>query len=269
MEASLEMTAKLPVISKELENRIIISSLSELRAGLDNGEFSCEELLTCYLHRLRNLNREYRLINEIQYEDAILQARILDTELKSGQKRGFFHGIPISVKDMISIKKFTATVGLTKNAFNVQTEDSLVISALRAQGAIFFITGAVPQNTGSYETVNYKTGRALNPFNKQRTPGGSSGGDAGIVALGCASLSIGTDLYGSIRIPASFCGLYGIRPTSNRVSLKGPREFFQPYPCLSSGIGPMAKFADDCAEFMKALCNEHVFSQDANIPPLL
>ncbi|CAG9316893.1 unnamed protein product [Blepharisma stoltei] len=256
----IENLSKLPHISSEFEKDVLFDSLFELRVALDKYEISSEELLITYFHRLKKALK-HNCISDLSLEQALLQAKILDRELKYETKRGIFHGIPISVKENISVRGMKSSI-CNKNL--VYTQDSLIIEALRQQGAIFYISGSMPEDIRLYETDNSFTGKATNPFSHYRTTGDSS--DAALIVLGCAPLTISSDLNGSIRVSASYCGLFGLRATSKRISQLGQDGLFKDFPGLSVGIGPMGKSTDDCAAFMKAVCSDYVYQRDMSIP---
>ena len=130
-------------------------------------------------------------------------------------------GVPISIKESLSVKGAAATAGVIWRLKHPCTEDSLMVRLLRNAGAVIMCTGNVPQLLMMPECNNNIWGRARNPWNLKRTPGGSSGGDAALVAMRCVPLAIGTDVAGSLRGPASFCGIVGFKPTSLRLTKKG------------------------------------------------
>jgi Asp-tRNA(Asn)/Glu-tRNA(Gln) amidotransferase A subunit family amidase len=132
-------------------------------------------------------------------------------------------GVPISVKDCIGMKGSLSTGGLqcrTREDLRFK-EDSLIVAIVRKAGALPMVRGNVSQTMMMPESVNNIWGRTLNPWDLNRTSGGSSGGDAALVAMKCVPLAIGSDVAGSIRIPATFCGIVGFKPTTHRLSLKG------------------------------------------------
>lgn len=259
----IKLTAKLGDIDAETKLKILSSDIRGLRQGLDNQDFTSVEILLVYLERLRNQGISHNCINGILLSEALNQAEILDKELKQGFIRGVLHGIPISVKDVgLSVKGFANSFGLANLVNNIQTSDSLMISHLKDQGAIIYLQGSVPQSLSSFENFNNITGCALNPHDFERTPGGSSGGDAILVALNCASLAIGGDLIGSIRVPASFCGISGLKPTYGRLINPPAYQF----PVLNPCTGPMAKSVDDLAVFMSSVCDEKLYKKFPLIP---
>lgn len=130
-------------------------------------------------------------------------------------------GVPISVKESLGVKGTMSTGGLVWRLRHRCKEDSLIVQVIRKAGALIMCTGNVPQLMMMPECYNHIVGRARNPWDLKRTPGGSSGGDAALVAMGCVPLAIGSDVAGSLRIPASFCGVVALKPTSTRLTTKG------------------------------------------------
>lgn len=130
-------------------------------------------------------------------------------------------GVPISVKDQIDMAGFDSTCGLAARCFKPAKDDCILIKLLIDKGAIPFIRGNVPQCLMLPESDNNVWGQSKNPHDPRTTPGGSSGGDAALVAYRATPLAIGTDIGGSLRIPAHYCGIYTFKPTPQRISLKG------------------------------------------------
>lgn len=139
------------------------------------------------------------------------------------------------------------------------TELGLITRMLIESGAIPFVISTVPQLLLVNETNNFIWGRGKNPWNILRSCGGSSGGEAGLVAAGCSPIGIGSDGGGSVRIPAIYCGLHAFKPTGNRFTMIGhkhPSEYNPRH--IQSAVGPLAKNSEDCERLIKALCNEQL-----------
>lgn len=151
-----------------------------------------------------------------------------------------------------------------------EKEHGVIVSILFEAGAIPFVKTNAPQLLLINETNNWIWGRAINPWDKHRSTGGSSGGEGGIVAMGCSPLGLGSDGGGSIRIPANYCGLYGVRPTAKRFSQLGhkPPSSYTPrhiYACM----GPLAKSVEDCQKMLEAMQNYKVMNlHDPTMPTL-
>ena len=158
---------------------------------------------------------------DINFEDALKEAIQCDKETKNGKSRGPLHGIPVSIKDELHVAGTVTTIGLAARSDNIILEDGLIVENLRRHGAIPFVKTNVPQLLMIPETENIVFGVTKNPFDVERTPGGSSGGEGALIASRCSPIGIGTDMGGSIRIPSAFCGIYGFKPSSIRTTYKG------------------------------------------------
>ncbi|NXK55152.1 VDHAP protein, partial [Chauna torquata] len=191
-------------------------------------------------------------------------------KLKKQKEKGLLYGIPVSIKDHLNCKGHVSSAGLVKYLGQVKEEDSVIVQVLKSQGAIPFVKTNIPQTMINYDCSNLIFGQTLNPLNHQKTPGGSSGGEGALIAGGGSILGIGSDVAGSIRLPSSFCGLCGLKPTGNRIRAPGS-------PACSDGIfvfavtgtlGPMARDVDSLALCMKALLCEEMFRLDPTLPPI-
>jgi fatty acid amide hydrolase len=232
-----------------------------------------------YVARLAKRCRRYgrgecNAITEELYDEAFEAAKILKSRGKRGKQAPFLHGVPISVKDCIGLKGTFSTGGLACRLAKRDEQDSLIVQVLKSSGALPLCRGNVPQILMIPESTNFIWGRSRNPWNLDRTPGGSSGGDGALVAMGCVPLAICSDVAGSIRIPASFCGVTGFKPTSTRLSNKGnmkPRKDDKngTSVAIPAVVGPIARSVDCCALFMKSVCVPEHFEADLNIPRLL
>jgi fatty acid amide hydrolase len=264
---AIQSTENLPRVQFEKLIKILNSSLKELRAGLDSGEFTSHELVLAYIQQIRDHAFYYNCIIDTDFQTALQEAEIRDEERANGTAKGILHGIPVSIKDNIATKNMVTTFGCASLAFGVQSDDSLVVEMIKKEGGIVLLKGAMCQNGLTIETINHITGRALNPWNVDRTPGGSSGGDAALVSLRCVPAALGSDIGGSIRFPASFCGIYSFKPTAARVSGKGPVPKSS-VPGVNAAWGPMARCVDDLEIMMRSMCQPEMYERDPRIPPL-
>ncbi|NXD17570.1 VDHAP protein, partial [Nothocercus nigrocapillus] len=194
-------------------------------------------------------------------------------EIRRRKEKGLLYGIPISIKDHIGHKGHLSTCGLVQFLNAPVQEDSVLVKVLKRQGAIPFALTNVPQSLFRYyDCSNAIFGQTLNPLNHQKSPGGSSGGEGALIAGGGSILGIGSDIGGSIRLPSSFCGLCGLKPTSDRLSVwytcllkVDAGSCPLPVPCA---LGPMARDVDSLALCMKALLCEEMFRLDPTVPPI-
>ncbi|NXF02410.1 VDHAP protein, partial [Smithornis capensis] len=190
-------------------------------------------------------------------------------KLKKQKEKGLLYGIPISIKDHINCKGHISSGGMVKFLGRVKEEDSVIVQVLKHQGAIPFVKTNIPQTMINYDCSNLIFGQTLNPLNHQKSPGGSSGGEGALIAGGGSILGIGSDVAGSIRLPSSFCGLCGLKPTGNRISTSpsafNERSFVL---AVTAMLGPMARDVDSLALCMKALLCEEMFQLDPTVPPI-
>ncbi|NXD00893.1 VDHAP protein, partial [Certhia familiaris] len=192
-------------------------------------------------------------------------------KLKKQKEKGLLYGIPISIKDHINCKGHVSSGGMVKYLGQVKEEDSVVVQVLKHQGGIPFVKTNIPQSMINYDCSNLIFGQTLNPLNPQKSPGGSSGGEGALIAGGGSILGIGSDVAGSIRLPSSFCGLCGLKPTGNRIRyIPASALFFHPLcvPHMTGMLGPMARDVDSLALCMKALLCQEMFQLDPTVPPI-
>lgn len=166
-----------------------------------------------------------RCLSEPLFTQALARARTLDTHLRTTNTPiGPLHGLPISVKDTFHITGVDATNGLAALAFHPSTKDADLVTLLQSLGAIIITKTNVPQTVSTLDTANHLFGRTLNPLNRRLTAGGSTGGEAALLALRGTTLSFGTDIGGSVRIPPMCVGKYGFKPSQGRLPYGGQQE---------------------------------------------
>ena len=204
-----------------------------------SGTISSRELIDDHLDRIERRNPLLNAFTMVFADQARESARRADQGLKAGP----LHGIPLTVKDSFDVTGFPTRLGSYFTSEAPSPEDATVVARLRHAGAIILGKTNTPEFLGSYETDNFITGRTNNPWNLDCTPGGSSGGEAAAIAGGCSPGGIGSDGGGSIRVPAHFCGIAGLKPTPGRISLYGHR----PTPGVAgiAAVGPMARTVAD------------------------
>ena len=245
-------------LSEELETALPKASISELHSLLRTKKLTCGDLVKFFTrysyHRSKGLN----LIVDYTYEIAMEIAKKHDETLKTliAENKPFppLFGIPISLKDVFHLKGIDTVLGAAQNCFKPLEKNGLIIDMLLDAGAIPFVKTACPQLLLINETNSWITGRAINPWKADRSPGGSSGGEAGLLAVGGSPIGLGSDGGGSVRIPANACGLYGIRPTGRRFTLDGHAMPSNSSPShIFMSAGPMGKNFDDCVRVIESL----------------
>ncbi|TMD67750.1 MAG: amidase [Chloroflexi bacterium] len=228
---------------------IVFSSTRQLAAAIRAGDVSATEVLEAHLAQIERHNPALNAIVTMDAEQARKRAHEADEALARGQMWGLLHGVPFTLKDAHATAGMRTTTGFPPLANYVPQEDSTVTARLKAAGGILIGKTNVAMMLADYQTNNPIFGRTNNPWNSERTPGGSSGGAAAALAAGMTPFEIGTDLSASIRIPAHFCGLFGLKPTEQRVPLTGLIPGLPPPRSvrIMSCIGPMARTVEDLA----------------------
>lgn len=224
-------------------------TIREAAEALRGRRISSLELTTAALGRIDRLNAAFRLFITVTGELAVNQARQADAELAAGRDRGPLHGIPIAVKDLFATRGVRTTAGSLVYQDLVPGQDAAVVARLAAAGAVMLGKLNMHELAYGITSANPHFGAVRNPWNAERSPGGSSGGSGAAVAAGIAYAALGTDTGGSIRIPASFCGTVGLKPTYGRVSRQG----VFPLAWSLDHVGPLARSVRDAALVLNAI----------------
>jgi len=228
-----------------LTNELIYASATELARAIRAKEVSSEEVVDAYLQRIEKVNLKLNAIVQLTADSARVQARKADADLARGRVRGPLHGVPMTIKDNVETAGVVCTGGTKGRASFVPTQDATVVARMRAAGAIMLGKTNLPELALAFETDNMVYGRTNNPYDLSRTPGGSSGGEAAIIAAGGSPLGLGNDMGGSIRLPAHLCGIAGIKPTTGRVPKTGHFPWSGRWLDPLWQPGPMARFVED------------------------
>src|ERR1700761_6258231 len=208
------------------ESDITSKSASELANAIRSKQLSSKSIVEAHLERIAKVNPKLNAVVQLTADSARKEADEADAALARGEIKGPLHGVPVTIKDTLETTGVICTGGTKGRANYVPKADATAVARLRAAGAVILGKTNVPELAGAAETDNLVYGRTNNPYDLARTPGGSSGGEAAIVSACGSPLGLGTDAGGSIRIPAHYCGLAAIKPTSGRVPRTG--QFPQP-----------------------------------------
>ena len=235
-------------------DEIIYASARSLAKALRDGALSSREVVEAHLARIDEINPKLNSVVQVVRERALAEAEEADEAASRGQLKGPLHGLPITIKDSLDTAGVITTGGTQGRARYVPPEDSTVVARLREAGAVLIGKTNTPELTYAGETDNLIYGRTNNPYDPSRTPGGSSGGAGATIAAGGSPLDMGSDSGGSVRLPAHFCGIAGIKPTSGRVPRTGHIIPFGMGAMDSvTQIGPMARFVEDLFEPLRVI----------------
>uniref|UniRef100_A0A8C2WJF1 Fatty-acid amide hydrolase 1 n=1 Tax=Cyclopterus lumpus TaxID=8103 RepID=A0A8C2WJF1_CYCLU len=241
---------------------ILAMSLSELTNSLQEGLLSPEDVFYSYMEKTLDVNKDLNCCTGILLESFDQLTSV------ASNKEGLLYGVPVSIKENYSYKNHDCSCGVVVNLEQPAEKDSVIVEVLKRQGAIPFVKTNLPQALLNYDCSNPIYGQSLNPHNLQKTPGGSSGGEGALVGGGGSLLGFGSDVGGSIRIPCSFCGICGLKPTPGRLSSLGIQPIYRGQKSVPSCPGPMARDVDSLALAMQALLCDHMFSLDPTVPPI-
>ncbi len=219
----------------------------ELAAAIRNKEASSLELTDMYIERVERYDGQTNAVVVHDFERGREAAKAADSALAKGESVGPLHGVPMTVKEAFNVTGLPTTWGIPEMRDNIASEDADYVQRLKGAGAVIFGKTNVPLNLGDFQSFNDIYGTTNNPWDLMRTPGGSSGGSSAALAAGLTALEAGSDIGGSIRNPAHYCGVYGHKPTWGIVSDEGHALPEQLAPADIAVVGPMARSAEDLA----------------------
>jgi amidase len=229
------------------------SSLCLMATMIRERRISPVELVDAHLRHIAKHNPQINAFVTLLEEQARAAAKDAETAVMRGRPLGLLHGVPVTVKDSFDVAGQPTLCGSKFRLGHRAAEDATAVARLRAAGAIILGKTNCPEFLSNYETDNYITGRTNNPWDIERTPGGSSGGEAAAIAAFCSAGGIGSDGGGSIRVPAHFSGIAGLKPTPGRVSAAGHFPVISHPGGLMGVAGPMARSAEDVRLLFAAL----------------
>lgn len=244
----------------ELVLQPAVRQLELLRAG----EISVAELAEAHIRQIERLNPQLNAFADFDAERVRAQARLFDAI--PADARGSMHGLPVTVKSSIATAGYKCEIGSLLHEGEVPREDAIAVARLRAAGALILGTTNCPEFLMAYETANLLHGRTRNPWDPERTPGGSSGGESAAIAAGMSAAGLGSDSGGSVRVPAHFTGICSLKPTPGRFPGRGHLP-----PCVGpfstlGAIGPMARTIADVELMFRTLAGQD--DADPASPPM-
>ena len=226
-------------------------SATKIAQKIRQKEISVTEVVKAYLERITTVNPIINALQQLDPERILSEAKSADNAIKNGAILPSLFGVPVTLKDAFHVKGFKCSKGCPALLKNISHEDATIVKRLKNEGAIILGITNVPEFLLSYETDNSIYGRTNNPHDITRTPGGSSGGEAAIIAAGGSPMGIGSDAGGSVRQPAHYCGICAHKPTQGLVPCTGnfPQEGAGIMAQIAS-IGPMARWVEDLIVLM-------------------
>ena len=243
-------------------------SATALSSMLERREVTSREVLQAHLDRIDAVDSRVHAFTEVLREQALADAAASDARRARGQTRGPLDGLPVSVKECFDVQGRATTLGIPAWRSRVAARDSAMVTALRDSGAVVFGRTNLSQTMLYVEARNPVYGQTANPWALDHSPGGSSGGEGAAIAAGMSPLGVGTDIGGSIRTPAAFCGIAGLKPTLDRLPMKGYRTVLAGQETVRGMGGPMARSAADLGLFFRGLDPARLAALDPRVPPL-
>tara|TARA_B100000674_G_C37945130_1_gene964558 strand:- start:877 stop:2361 length:1485 start_codon:yes stop_codon:yes gene_type:complete len=231
------------------EMDILLETAVNQAAAIKKGDLSPIELISMSLDRIDYVQREHNPFTVIFEKEAKKQAKQAEELIASGVYKGPLHGLPVVIKDFTPTKGHLTTLGSITRKNWVPNFNPTIVKRLISAGAIIIAKSTTPEFAHASFTHSNLWGVTTNPWDITRTPGGSSGGSAVAVTTGCASLAEGTDMGGSVRIPAAYCGCVGLKPSLGRIPMDILKTSFDNI----SHFGPLARSVEDAAMFLKCV----------------
>ncbi len=245
-------------------------SALELAAKIKAREISSVELTQLYIDRIEKYDADINAVIIRTFENALARAEQADRVLSDGGDLGPLHGVPMTIKESYVLAGTPSTWGIEDFRDNISDADGLAVKRFRHAGAHFLGKTNVPTELADFQSFNPIYGTTGNPWDRSRTPGGSSGGSAAALAAGFSALDAGSDIGGSIRNPAHFCGVYGHKPTYGIIPMQG-HELVAGIPEADLAVcGPLARSANDlkvALDTMAGPTEREALAWQLNLPP--
>jgi Asp-tRNA(Asn)/Glu-tRNA(Gln) amidotransferase A subunit family amidase len=237
-----------------------------MAAGIRDRCFSAADLVEAHLSQIARWNPKLNAFVAIDESRARRDAKDADEAVRRGQPLGALHGVPVTIKSSIDVAGLLCEAGTAIRRGHIPTSDAPLVSRLKRAGAIVLGNTTVPEFLMAWETHSALYGRTNSPWDLERTPGGSSGGEAAAIAAGCSAAGIGSDGGGSIRVPAHFSGICGLKPTPGRIPATGHFPASVGPFALLGVVGPMARTVRDLQLIFEAIAGPD--NGDPNAAPI-
>lgn len=235
-------------------------TIKNLHDDLQTGKVSCEEVTKAYLEKIKKEDQDHKIYLSLNEERALEQASSVDQKIKQGESLNQLEGIPVSVKDVITTKNLRTTAASRVLENYIPPYDAAVVTDLKKEGAVILGKTNCDEFAMGGSGENSAYGVCPNPLDPARVPGGSSSGSAVAIAKDLCVYSIGSDTGGSVRLPASFCGIVGMKPTYGRISRYGLIAMASSL----DQIGIMAKNVDDISEVLKTVATPNKYDSTSS-----
>lgn len=243
-------------------------SAVELAALLKAGETSSVEIVKSLQQRADDVEAKINGFTVQLREEALKEAEVRDQERAKGEIRGPLHGLPITIKDNIDVAGAPSTLGVRSRVEHRAEQDAVIVRLARESGAVILGKSNVPQALVAMHCDNHVWGASKNPWSAEHVTGGSSGGEGALLASGMSVLGVGSDLGGSIRFPAGFCGVAGLKPTNHRWSNLGSNTALPGQEFVRAQIGPMARTTADLSLLFRTLDSPRHSPLDKRVAPI-
>ncbi|BCS18606.1 uncharacterized protein APUU_11434S [Aspergillus puulaauensis] len=241
----------------------------EIVSNLSSGSWTSEEVTKAFCKTAAVAQQLTNCLTEILFDEAIMRAKDLDTYFQqTGKLKGPLHGLPISIKDNFNIVGHDSTIGFTSLVDKPAIYNSTVVDILLEAGAVLYCKTNVPTAMMITESVNNIFGRTVNPRNRSLTTGGSTGGEAALIAFGGSRIGVGSDIGGSLRMPAACTGLFTLRPSCGRFPNSLARACLEGQESVSGVTGPIAKTLDEIAFWARAIISQQPWIRDPKCLPI-
>ncbi|MBL8827682.1 MAG: amidase [Planctomycetaceae bacterium] len=249
-------------------NDLTRRSACELAQGVRSGNWSAAEVTQAHIARIAQINPTLNAVCVPLFEQARHDAAKIDEARQRGEPLGPLAGVPLTIKECFDVTGTPTTLGMPSRVAHQATADAVLVGRVRRAGGVVLGKTNVPQLMLLHESDNPLYGRTLHPTRPERSPGGSSGGEASIIAAHGSPLGLASDLGGSIRQPAHSCGICGFKPTTSRLTNRGSTNIFTGLEVLGGQPGPMARSVDDLMLAMQVLCHAESPPLETVTPPL-
>ena len=260
----------LSYLSKE-EQVYVQGSATQAVANLRSGKWKSYDLTLSLCHAAAVSQQLFNCLTVVMFEEALVRAKALDDQYaRDPQSIGALHGLPISLKDCFCIEGYDSTIGFVSRCNKPVKSggETEIVKQLRAAGAVFYVKTNTPMGMRAGETHNNIFGETCNPYNPRLTPGGSSGGESALISSYGSLMGLGTDIAGSVRLPAAFCGLYGIKVSFGRLPGYGIQPSMPGQDAVFSTHGPMSRSIEDVELYCKWVASTQPWRYDPKAIPM-